>query len=86
MLAKIGKVAFAEPVIRRNRVWQLVFTEYQTTACDTWRLAGCADYYAKYEFGWHVATTTTTSDAIAEVELATPRLNDCSVTPCWMAW
>jgi hypothetical protein len=33
-------------------------------------VVGCADYYATFDFSWHVATTVTTSDAIAALELA----------------
>ncbi|MFF7535174.1 hypothetical protein ACFZB2_39835 [Streptomyces bobili] len=35
----------------------------------TWRLAGCRDYWSKYELGWHVSPTANQHDAIA-VELA----------------
>ena len=34
------------------------------------RLAGCADYWAKYELGFHVATTCNHRDAIRSVEIA----------------
>src|SRR3954471_16618159 len=36
----------------------------------TWRLAGCRDYWSKYELGWHVAPTANQHDAIAAIELA----------------
>jgi hypothetical protein len=36
----------------------------------TWRLAGCADYWAKYELGFHVSTTCNHRDAIRAVEIA----------------
>lgn len=35
-----------------------------------WRIAGVADYYSKYEYGWHVSATANHRDAIAAVELA----------------
>jgi hypothetical protein len=35
-----------------------------------WRLAGCRDYWSKYELGWHIAATANQHDAIAAVGLA----------------
>jgi hypothetical protein len=32
-------------------VWQLDFSEYETTADGIWRLAGVCDYNAKDEYG-----------------------------------
>lgn len=69
-LAKARKAAFAEPPTRPNQVWQLDFSEYETTTGGTWRLAGCCDYFSKYEFGWHIGPTCTGADAIAAVSLA----------------
>lgn len=31
--------------------------EYETTTGGTWRVAGVADYWSKYEFGWHWSPT-----------------------------
>ncbi|MEQ7129215.1 DDE-type integrase/transposase/recombinase [Actinopolymorpha sp. B11F2] len=69
-LAKARKAAFAEPPTRPNQVWQLDFSEYETTTAGTWRLAGVTDYFAKYEHGWHISPTCTGTDAIAAVEIA----------------
>lgn len=52
-----------------NQVWQLDFSEFETTGGGTWRLAGCRDW-PKYEVGWHMAPTVNQHDAIASVELA----------------
>lgn len=49
-------------------MWQLDFSEYATTHGGTWRLAGCADYWAKHEFGWHLSTTCNRFDAIEAVD------------------
>jgi putative transposase len=51
-------------------VWQLDFSEYETTAGGIWRLAGVTNYFTKYEHGWHIAPTCTGADAIAAVRLA----------------
>lgn len=60
-LAQARSAAFALPPTRRNQVWQLDFSKYETTTGGTWRLAGCADDWAKYEFGFHLATNATGS-------------------------
>lgn len=68
--AKARKAAFADPPTGPNQVWQLDFSEYETTTGGIWRLAGCCDYYSKYEYGWHIAPTCTGTDAIAAVKAA----------------
>ncbi|WP_203662999.1 integrase core domain-containing protein [Actinocatenispora rupis] len=69
-LAARSKAAFATEPTGPNQVWQLDFSEFETTAGGTWRLAGCRDYWSKYELGWHVAPTANQHDAIAAIELA----------------
>ncbi|MEU5847820.1 hypothetical protein [Saccharopolyspora shandongensis] len=51
-------------------MWQLDFSEFETATGSVWRIAGCADYFSKYEFGWHLATTYNAGDAIVAVEVA----------------
>jgi putative transposase len=68
--AKARKAAFADPPTGPNQVWQLDFSEYETTTGGIWRLAGVCDYYSKYEYGWHIAPTCTGTDAIAAVTVA----------------
>jgi hypothetical protein len=48
----------------------------QTTTGDTWRLAGCRDYWTKYEHPFHVSPTANQHDAIDAIELAPGRLRD----------
>ena len=69
-LAKARKAAFADPPVRCNQVWQLDFSEYETTTGGIWRLAGVTDYFSKYEHGWHISPTCTGSDAIEAVKIA----------------
>nr|WP_187361682.1 integrase core domain-containing protein [Phytoactinopolyspora mesophila] len=69
-LAERRKAAFAETPTAPNQVWQLDFSEFETTTGGTWRIAGCRDYYSKYEHPWHVSPTANQHDAIAAVELA----------------
>ena len=75
-LAKARRAAFVEPPTARNQVWQLDFSHYETAAESTWRLAGCADYFAKYEFGWRVSPTENRHDAIAAVHGAIEEAED----------
>ena len=45
-LAARRKAAFAVEPTGANQVWQLDFTEFETTTGGTWRLAGCRDYWS----------------------------------------
>jgi putative transposase len=69
-LAAARKAAFCDPPTAPNMVWQFDFSEFETTTGGTWRVAGIADYWSKYEFGWHWSPTANQHDAIAAVELA----------------
>ena len=69
-LAERRKAAFATEPTGPNQVWQLDFSEYETTAGGTWRIASCRDYWSKYEFDAHVSPTANMHDAVAAVELA----------------
>ena len=89
-LAKDRKAAFATTPTAPNQVWQLDFSEFETTSGGTWRIAGCRDYYSKYEHRFHVSPTGNQHDAIAAVELALteyetmfghPLVDTCSIDP-----
>ncbi|MGC5617632.1 transposase [Georgenia sp. Z1491] len=69
-LAERRKAAFAEEPTGPNQVWQLDFSEFETTAGGTWRIAGCRDYWSKFEHRWHLSPTANQFDAIEAVELA----------------
>ena len=69
-LAARRKAAFANDPTGPNQVWQLDFSEFETTTGGTWRLAGCRDYWSKYEHRFHVSPTANQFDAIDAVELA----------------
>lgn len=47
-----------------------LLASHETTSGGTWRVAGIADYWSKYEFGWHWSPTANQHDAIAAVQLA----------------
>jgi putative transposase len=69
-LAAERKAAFCEPPTGPNQVWQFDFSEYETSRGGIWRTAGVADYWSKYEFGWHWSPTANQHDAVAGMELA----------------
>ena len=69
-LAERRKAAFAKEPTGPNQVWQLDFSEFETTAGGTWRIAGCRDYWSKYEHPFHVSPTANQHDAIDAIELA----------------
>jgi transposase InsO family protein len=69
-LAKRRKAAFAKEPTGPNQVWQLDFSEFETTAGGTWQLAGCRDYFSKFEYPFHVSPTANQFDAIQAVETA----------------
>lgn len=69
-LAERRKAAFAKEPTGPNQVWQLDFSEYETTTGGTWRIASCRDYWAKYEFDAHVSPTANKHDAVEAVQKA----------------
>ena len=69
-LAADRKAAFARIPTGPNRVWQLDFSEFETTQGGTWRIAGCRDWFSKYEHPWHVSPTGNQHDAIDAIQLA----------------
>jgi putative transposase len=85
-LARERRETFLEPPVRRNRVWQFDFSEFETDAGGTWRMGGTVDYWSKAALACRVATTQTGVDMIAaleqaiasaEVLLARPLISDC---------
>lgn len=87
-LAERRKAAFAKEPTGPNQVWQLDFSEFETTTGGTWRLAGCRDYWSKYEHPFHVSPTANQFDAIDAIELAVadyeamfghPLVDECQV-------
>jgi putative transposase len=72
--------------VRRNRVWQTDFTEFETTTHGTWRISGVVDYWSKLCLAAPVSGTQTARDAInavrlaiqaAEALLGCPLIDDC---------
>jgi transposase InsO family protein len=68
--AEARRAAFVVAPSGPNQVWQMDFTEFETTMGGTWQIGGCTDYWSKTELGWHVSPTQNQHDAIAAVTLA----------------
>lgn len=69
-LAKARRAAFVDVPVHRNQVWQLDFTEFETSRDGKWQIAGCTDYFAKHEFARWISTTQMRHDAIEALKLA----------------
>lgn len=69
-LAGVRREAFITPPVRRNRLWQADFSEYETLGQGVWNLGGVVDYWAKVNLACTVTVTKTTRDAIAFFEAA----------------
>jgi len=80
--AQARKAAFVVPPTGPNQVWQMDFSEFETTMGGTWQIGGVTDYWSKLEFGWQVSPTQNQHDAITAVTLAlteTKRLLGCTL-------
>ena len=75
-----------DPPARRNRVWQVDFSTFETTSEGTWALCGVVDYAAKIALVCPVTTTQGATDLIAALQSATdtaeallgrPLIEDC---------
>jgi transposase InsO family protein len=69
-LAAARRALFVAAPTRRNRVWQTDFTEVETSAGGTWRIAPVVDYATKACLAVPVSGTTAARDAINAVKAA----------------
>lgn len=69
-LAQIRKETFLSPPTRRNRVWQVDFTEYETSVGGSWRICPVVDYATRTCLAAPVSGTSTSRDAVAAVRAA----------------
>ena len=86
-LARARREAFVDPPVRRNRVWQADFTQFETTAEGTWQLCPGVDYATKVALACPVGATQGATDLIsalqaavegAEALLGRPLVEDCT--------
>lgn len=69
-LAGVRKETFIDPPVRRNRLWQADFSEFETAGAGVWNLGGVVDYWAKVNLACEVTIRKTTDDAITFFEAA----------------
>jgi transposase InsO family protein len=69
-LADARKAAFATRPNRRNRVWQMDFSEFETLAGGTWQICGIIDYATKFVLAVHANGTQTAADATRTIAAA----------------
>jgi putative transposase len=79
--AAARKAAFAEPPARRNRVWQMDFTEFETTCGGTWRICCVVDYATKIVLCAHISATAKGRDAVAALREAIARAEELLLHP-----
>jgi transposase InsO family protein len=74
--AKARKATFAVVPERRNRVWQMDFTEFETTWGGTWRICCVVDYASKYALAAHISATAKARDAVNGLKVAIARAEE----------
>ena len=74
--AAARKAAFAAPPQRRNRVWQMDFTEFETTWGGTWRICCVVDYATKCVLAAHLSATAKGRDAVEALRVAIRRAEE----------
>jgi len=74
--AAARKTAFAAPPAHRNRVWQMDFTEFETTWGGTWRICCVVDYVTKYVLAAQISATAKGRDAVHALASAIARAEE----------
>jgi len=74
--AAARKSAFAEPPARRNRVWQMDFTEFETSFGGTWRICCVVDYASKLVLAATISATCKGRDAVHALAAAISRAEE----------
>lgn len=69
-LAAARRETFVERPARRNRVWQVDFSAFETTAEGTWALCPVVDYATKLALACPVTATQTATDLLGALEAA----------------
>ena len=86
-LAAARREVFVDPPVRRNRVWQADFTQFETTAEGIWRLCPVVDYATKAALACPITPTQGATDLIAALQCAVdaveallgrPLVEDCT--------
>lgn len=85
-LAKARKAVFLSAPDRRNRIWQMDFSDFETTTGGNWQICSVVDYVSKYTLACTASGTQTGRDAVetlaaaiveAEAQSRRPLAEDC---------
>lgn len=68
--AALRRRVFRDPPTQRNRVWQIDFSEFETTNGGIWRICAVIDYATKYCLAITVTPTARGADALHCLRLA----------------
>lgn len=68
--AVLRRKVFSDPPTERNRVWQIDFSEFETTNGGIWRICAIIDYATKYCLAITVTPTARGADALHCLHLA----------------
>lgn len=74
--AQARKAVFVDLPTRCNRIWQMDFSDFETTAGGTWQICPVIDYVAKYTFEIQATGTQTARDAVAALQAAITQAED----------
>jgi putative transposase len=69
-IARARRTTFDAPPQRRNRVWQMDFSEFETTSAGTWQLGAVIDYAAKLCLVCETRGTQAARDATEVLDIA----------------
>jgi putative transposase len=69
-LAKARKAVFVSAPERRNRIWQMDFSDFETSAGGNWQICSVVDYVTKCCLTCTATPTQTARDAVEALKLA----------------
>jgi putative transposase len=69
-LAKARKAVFVSAPDRRNRIWQMDFSDFETSAGGNWQICSVVDYVTKYCLACTATATQTARDALEALRAA----------------
>jgi transposase InsO family protein len=63
--SRLRRRVFRDPLRERNRIWQMDFSEFETTRGGIWRICSVIDYATRYCIAATVTATSRGQDALA---------------------
>ena len=69
-LAKARKAVFISAPERRNRIWQMDFSDFETSAGGNWQICSVVDYVTKFCLACTASATQTARDALEALKVA----------------